>query len=367
MRAAAALERAGIRLDGGRPFDIKLHDPSALRAYATQGLLGALQAYVDGLWDAERLDEVAFRFLSTNTDVMQSGWRHALWRTAVGVIANVQAGRRGFEISRHYDLGNDLFEAMLDPRMVYSCAYWDNATTLADAQERKLDLIARKLHLQPGMRVLDIGGGWGGFAKFAAERYGVRVVATTISVAQAEHARASCRGLPVEIRLQDYRETPATERYDAAVSIGMFEHVGHKNYRRYFEVVKRCLGPDALFLLHTIGGRTSQTSYDPWFERNIFPNSHIPSARQITNATEGLFLIEDWHDIGTHYARTLLAWYDNVDRAWPTLRARYGERFYRTGRCYLLASAGAFRARYLHTGQLVLAGTERLDGYRASR
>jgi cyclopropane-fatty-acyl-phospholipid synthase len=151
------------------------------------------------------------------------------------------------------------------------------------------------------------------------------------------------------------------------VSIGMFEHVGYKNYRRYFEVVRRCLAPDALFLLHTIGGRTSQTSYDPWFDRNIFPNSHIPSARQIARAAEGVFFVEDWHDIGIHYDRTLLAWYDNFNRAWPSLSARYGERFYRTWRCYLLASAGAFRARYLHTWQIVLAGTRRLDGYRASR
>lgn len=367
MRAPAALERAGIRIDGGRPFDIQLHDRSALYAYATQGLLGAFDAYVDGAWDADRLDELAFRFLRTNSEVVQSSWRDAIWRTTVGLIANVQAGRRGTEVARHYDLGNDLFEAMLDPRMIYSCAYWHDAATLAEAQERKLDLVCRKLHLEPGMRVLDIGGGWGGFAKYAAERYGVRVVATTISQAQADYARANCRGLPVEIRLQDYRDMPGGERFDAAVSIGMFEHVGYKNYARYFQTVRRVLAPEALFLLHTIGGRTSQTSYDPWFERNIFPNTHIPSARQITNAAEGLFLVEDWHDIGVHYDRTLLAWYDNFERAWPALRAHYGERFYRTWRCYLLASAGAFRARYLHTWQIVFGGTGRVDGYRASR
>lgn len=367
MRAAAALDRAGIQIDGDRPFDIQLHDPAALRAYALQGLLGALQAYVDGLWDADRLDEVAYRFLSTNSDAAQSSVAHVVWRKAVGVLANLQAGRRGFVVTRHYDLGNDLFEAMLDPRMIYSCAYWQDAATLAAAQERKLELVCRKLHLERGMRVLDIGGGWGGLAKYAAERFGVSVVATTISREQADYARASCRGLPVEIRLQDYRTMRPVEHFDRAVSIGMFEHVGYKNYERYLEIVQRCLAPDGLFLLHTIGGRASETSYDPWFDRHIFPNSHIPSARQIAAAAERRFVIEDWHDIGVHYDRTLLAWYDNFHAAWPSLRSRYGERFYRMWRCYLLASAGAFRARYLHTWQIVLGGAKRLDGYRATR
>lgn len=362
MTIARVLDRAGVEIGGAAPHDIKLHDRAALRAYALRGMLGASDAYVAGQWDSDRLDELVFRLLRANDSFGESSW----WRAALGAVVNAQAGRRGFAVARHYDLGNDLFEAMLDPRMIYSCAYWEGAETLAAAQEQKLDLVCRKLGLARGMRLLDVGGGWGGLAKFAAERYGVRAVVTTISREQAEYAKAACRGLPIEIRVQDYRAMGA-DHFDAVASIGMFEHVGHKNYRRFFEVVRDQLAPHALFLLHSIGGATSRTTYDPWFEQNIFPGTHIPSARQITGASEGLFHVEDWQDIGLHYDRTLLAWHDNFERAWPRLRDKYGERFYRTWRYYLLVSAGAFRARHLHTWQVVFAATGRLDGYRASR
>jgi cyclopropane-fatty-acyl-phospholipid synthase len=270
-------------------------------------------------------------------------------------------------VKRHYDLGNDLFESMLDARMVYSCAYWKGADSLDAAQEDKLDLVCRKVRLVAGMRVLDIGGGWGGFAQYAAERYGASVVLTTISQEQAESARMRCRGLPVEVRLQDYRDMPRHERFDAVVSLGMFEHVGYKNYRRYLSLARRCLPSDGLFLLHTIAGNRTNTSYSPWFARNIFPNTHLPSARQIAAACEGLFVIEDWHNFGADYDRTLMAWHANFERAWPELRDKYGERFRRTWKCFLLTSAGAFRARHLQTWQLVLSGAGVRGGYQAIR
>jgi cyclopropane-fatty-acyl-phospholipid synthase len=285
-----------------------------------------------------------------------------------GRINNLQRRDWNREAVRHYDLGNDLYRAMLDRNMVYSCAYWRDATTLDEAQEAKLDLVCRKLGLSPGMRVLDIGCGWGGLARFAATRYGVSVVGITISREQAQLATEVCRGLPVTIRVQDYRELEAGgERFDRIVSLGMLEHVGHKNYRGYLRIARKNLAPDGLFLLHTIGGNESKTSYDRWMNGNIFPNAHLPSAAQLTRACEGIMIIEDWHNFGADYDKTLMCWFENFDRGWPSLRSRYGDRFYRTWKCYLLTCAGAFRARAAQLWQLVLSPSGVRGGYRAPR
>ena len=242
---------------------------------------------------------------------------------------------------------------MLGRRLVYSCGYWSVARDLDAAQEAKLDLVCRKLGLVPGMRVLDIGCGWGEALRFAAERHGVHGVGVTVSVEQAEYARRLCAGLPVEIRVQDYRELD--ERFDRSYSIGMFEHVGRKNYRNYFEVVRRCLVDDGLSLLHTIGGNVSTNHTDPWIEKYIFANSMIPSAAQIAAASEADFVIEDWHGFGPDYDRTLMAWRANIESAWERLPARYDERFRRMWRYYLAASAAAFRARRDQVWQIVFS------------
>jgi cyclopropane-fatty-acyl-phospholipid synthase len=273
---------------------------------------------------------------------------------------------------RHYDLGNDLFEAMLDRRMVYTCAYWADAAwadaaTLDAAQEAKLDLVCRKLGLQPGDRILDVGCGWGSFLAYAAERYGATGVGVTVSREQAALARERLGGLPIEVRLQDYRALDPSERYDHVVSLGMFEHVGVRHYRSYLRVVRRHLEDGGLFLLHTIGGNRSVRSTDPWIERYVFPHSMLPSIRQIGHATEGLFVVEDWHNFGAHYDRTLMAWHERFERAWPSLRARYGERFRRMWRYYLLQSAGLFRARGAQLWQLVLSKDGVPGGYTSVR
>jgi cyclopropane-fatty-acyl-phospholipid synthase len=366
-RALATLDAAGIRINGDRPYDMQIHDEDALfAAVAAGGLTGARDAYVAGHWDAERLDELTYRLFRSGSDVPYAGLVERWGVRIGGWLFNRQAGARSAEVSRHYDLGNDLYEAMLDPLMNYSCGYWRDAATLDDAQLAKLELVCKKLGLTKGMRLLDIGCGWGGLARYAAERHGVRVVGVTISSRQLELARERCRGLPVELRLQDYRAL-AGERFDAVASIGMFEHVGHKNYRPFMDVVRRVLSDDGLFLLHTIGGSETETSFDPWMERNIFPNSMLPSARQITAAAEGRFVIEDWHNFGADYDRTLLAWYERFAAAWPGLAAAYGERFFRLWRCYLLTSAGAFRARQHQLWQLVLSPRGVQGGYRSPR
>jgi len=364
-RIAQLLGRAGIRPNGSAPYEPQIHDPHFYGRVFAHGSLGLGESYMDKSWDARDLDGFLFRLLAAHVDEAARGLDD-LWLWLKAKLVNLQRGRRAWAIGeRHYDLGNDLFQAMLGRRLVYSCGYWNNAVTLDAAQEAKLDLVCRKLGLRRGMRVLDIGCGWGEALKFAAERYGVSGVGITVSQEQAEFARDLCRRLPIEIRVQDYRELD--ERFDRSWSIGMFEHVGVKNYRTYFETVRRCLFDDGLSLLHTIGGEASTNHTDPWIEKYIFPNSMLPSAAQIAHASEGRFVVEDWHNFGADYEKTLLAWRDNFLAAWPALEKRYGERFRRMWEFYLAASAASFRARRNQLWQIVLSPGGVPGGYTALR
>ena len=368
------LAKADIRINGDRPFDIQVHDERLYARVLAQGSLGFGEAYMDGWWDSVAFDETMARLLLAKLDEAVHVSPALLWHFIKARVLNLQSRQRAFEVGeQHYDLGNDLYEAMLDKRMVYTCGYWENAKTLDEAQEAKLDLVCRKIGLKKGERVLDIGCGWGSFAKFAAERDGAEGVGITVSVEQAALARERCQGLPampdgrprVEIRVQDYREVQDT--FDHIVSLGMFEHVGEKNYREYFEVARRCLKPGGLFLLHTIGGNRSRRATDPWINKYIFPNGMIPSVAQIGKAIEGQFVMEDWHNFGPDYDTTLMAWFHNFDAAWPRLRDKYGERFYRMWKYYLLVSAGAFRSRSLQLWQIVLSPDGLPEGYRSIR
>ncbi|HEX6834693.1 MAG TPA: cyclopropane fatty acyl phospholipid synthase [Rudaea sp.] len=364
-RIEALLDEAGVTIDGPAPTDIRVHDEHLYTRILAHGSLGFGEAYMDGWWDAEDLDGFLHRLLVAQLDRKVGGIDDfALFLRAK--LSNMQRGRRAYVVGKqHYDLGNDLFEAMLGQRLVYSCGYWKDAATLDEAQEAKLDLVCRKLHLEPGMRVLDIGCGWGEALKFAAERYGVSGVGVTISEEQARFARELCAGLPIEIRVQDYRELDET--FDRAWSIGMFEHVGAKNYRTYFEVKRRVVADDGLALLHTIGSNLSTSHTDPWIAKYIFPNSMLPSIAQIGAAYEDLFVLEDWHNFGTDYDRTLMAWRGNFERAWPRLRERYDERFYRMWRFYLSASAAVFRSRRDQLWQIVFSPRGVPGGYAAVR
>lgn len=363
------LARAEIAWNGSNPWDIRVRDPDFARRVLTQGSIGAGESYMDGQWDCERLDEMLFRVIKAGIDRSLPNFRE-LWAAFVARLVNPQTPTRAFRVGeQHYDIGDDLYVRMLDRRMIYSCAYWKCATTLDEAQEAKLDLVCRKLQLKPGMRVLDIGCGWGGAAQFAAQRYGVSVVGLTISRNQAATASERCKGLSVKILLQDYRTLPKEypHKFDRIYSLGMFEHVGGRNYREYFSAARRMLKPDGLFLLHTIGANTSQAANDPWIERYIFPNSMIPSIAQIAAALEGVFVVEDWHGFGPYYDQTLMAWHERFNARWPEIKDRYDDRFCRMWNFWLLASAAHFRARRNQLWQVVLSPEGVAGGYQEVR
>lgn len=359
------LEAADIEVNGDRPWDLQIHHQGFYRRALQQGTLGLGEAYMDQWWDARAVDQFVERLVRSGVEQRVSHWRHQLQYVVGNTLQNLQNPRRARRaVAAHYDLGNDLFMAMLDPELNYSCGYWYRADNLADAQRDKLELICRKLELQPGQLLLDIGCGWGSLLRHAAEHHGVRAIGVTLSEEQARYAQAACRGLDVEIRLQDYRELEVVA--DCIVSVGMFEHVGHRNYRQFMEIASACLAEDGLFLLHTIGNHRHTLDNDPWINKYIFPDGELPSPIHLTEAIQDLFDIEDWHSFGPDYDRTLMAWLDNFDRAWPQLEGHYDQRFCRMWRYYLQFCAGLFRARRLQLWQLVLS-RGRPGAYRAPR
>jgi cyclopropane-fatty-acyl-phospholipid synthase len=345
---------ADIRINGVRPWDIQVHDRRFFNRVLASGTLGFGESYMYGWWDCDALDEMCCRAVRAGLEKRFAFRLPNVWAFLTALLVNQQTSRRARKVGRvHYDLSNDFFEAMLDPNMQYSCALFAEGDDLASAQLRKLDWICERLRLQPDLRVLDIGCGWGGLARYAARRYGCQVVGITISQEQFRYAQHRCRGLDVEIQLRDYRDV--TGQFDRVVSVGMVEHVGYKNYRTYIRAAARSLGEDGLFLCEGICGNVSRVHVDPWIERYIFPNSMLPSLARLTRAAEGVFIVEDVENIGPNYDPTLLAWEENFRRAWPRFVDRYGERFRRMWRFYLLSCAGAFRARSLQVFSILFS------------
>jgi len=359
------LNLANIKINGNQPWDIQVHHPGFFRRILTDTSIGLGESYIDGWWDCERLDEFIYRLLHTRLHERVRSWRD-IPTLLKAKLFNLQHARNAFYIGQyHYGISSNFYQAILGQRMIYSCAYWKDATDLNTAQEAKMDLVCRKIGLEPGMHVLDIGCSWGGIARFATERYGVKVHGITISKEQAKYAQHVCQGLPVTIELKDYREIKG--KYDRIYSIGMFEHVGCKNYHTYMKVIKKCLVEDGLCLLHTIGGNVSNSHGNPWVEKHIFPNSMLPSIAQIGSAIENRLVLEDWQNFGPDYDRTLLSWNNNLERNWPFLHLQYDERFYRMWRFYLLGFSGAFRARHIQLWQIVLSPKGRMRRYDAPR
>jgi cyclopropane-fatty-acyl-phospholipid synthase len=357
------LNSAGIQVNGSKPWDMQVHNEQLYNRVIIHGSVGLGEAYMDGWWDADELDSFFTRILKADLYNAFSYTPANILLYIQTLLTNMQSRKKAFQIGEHhYDIGNDLYQVMLDERMVYTCGYWQESEDLSQAQIAKLDLVCRKIGLSPGQKVLDIGCGWGGFAKYASEMYGAKVTGITVSRKQAEIAHECCMGLPVEIRIQDYRDV--SETFDHIVSLGMLEHVGSKNYRDYIQKVHDCLSDDGLFLLHTIGSSVSVRKTDPWIDKYIFPNSMLPSITQLGSAFEGLMVMEDWHNFGPDYDKTLMAWFHNFNRGWNQLKDNYSERFYRMWKYFLLMSAGSFRSRTNQVWQIVLSKTGLPEGYR---
>jgi len=352
---------ADIQVNGDRPWDMQVHDGRLFSRILAKGSLGLGEAYMDGWWDCKQIDQFIANIIQANLRTRVAPLS-MLWPAMQARLLNLQSIGRAFQVGEaHYDTGNDLFERMLDKRLTYSCGYWKNAYNLDAAQEAKLDLVCRKIALKSGQRVLDIGCGWGSFAGFAAEHYGAEVFGVTVSKEQGKWIEDRYSQLPVRALVQDYRELEG--EYDHVISIGMFEHVGRKNYREFMQVVKRCLKPGGLFLLHTVGRLNTRNAAEPWSNKYIFPNAQLPSMADISIATENLFVMEDMHNFSAFYDKTLMAWHQNFEKYWPEIADKYGERFYRMWRYYLLTNAGAFRARRMQLWQLVFSAEGVSGGY----
>ncbi|MFC0141836.1 cyclopropane fatty acyl phospholipid synthase [Erwinia mallotivora] len=348
------LHAADITINGSRPWDIQIKNSHFFRRVLQEGSLGMGESYMDGWWQCERLDIFFHRVLMARLDQQLPHHVRDTLRVAAARLINLQSAKRAWIVGKeHYDLGNDLFTLMLDSHMQYSCGYWKDAETLQEAQQAKLKMICEKLHLKPGMSLLDIGCGWGGLAEYAARHYGVSVCGVTISAEQQKLAQQRCEGLDVTILLQDYRDL--NQQFDRIVSVGMFEHVGPRNYATYFGVVNRNLKADGLFLLHTIGANRTNDKVDPWINKYIFPNGCLPSVRHIAQACEPYFVMEDWHNFGADYDMTLMAWYQRFTDNWAKLADNYDERFRRMFSYYLNACAGAFRSRDIQLWQIVFS------------
>lgn len=364
--ASSLLESAGITINGKNDYDIKVHNDNVYRRVLRQGTLGLGESYMDGWWDCKSLDQFFYKILNADLDQKIRGDWKLLIKLAPNYILNSGKKSKAFKVGqKHYDIGNDLYRAMLDKRMTYTCGYWKNAKNLDEAQEAKLDLICKKIRLGEGQKILDIGSGWGSFMGYAAEKHGVKAVGVTISKEQKKLADELYYNLSVTTILQDYRDIDG--KFDNIVSLGMFEHVGYKNYRTFMKTVHDALNDEGLFLLHTIGGDRSSTGTDPWISKYIFPNSMIPSIKQIGKSIEGLFVMEDWQNFSAYYDQTLMAWYKNFEDNWQSLKGKYDERFHRMWRYYLLLCAGSFRARKNQLWQIVLSKNGIKGGYKPVR
>ncbi len=358
-------ELADIQINGTRnaPGDITVHDPRFYERTLRDASVGFGESYMEEWWETDALDTTIDKIMRANLkQKIQGSWKlKAL--TVKAVLLNLQAKTRsGASVEAHYDIGNDLYTRMLDERMVYTCAYYGSgAKTLQEAQNAKLDLVARKVGLQPGMRVLDLGCGWGGMASWAAEKYGCSVIGVTLSKDQValgnEMWGPKGKKLDVELRLCDYRDVQGT--FDRVISIGMMEHVGPKNHRDMLSVMHARLKDDGVALIHTIGNNRSLRHGTPFIEKYIFPNAVAPSLSQMTRAMEGLFVPEDMHNIGPDYDPTLMAWWDNFDRTYSEISHRYDRRFYLMWKFYLMAAAGASRSRDGQLYQVVMTKTGR--------
>lgn len=362
------LNPIGFTVNDNQLYSIQVHDPKFYTKIFTQGSIGAGEAYMDGLWDCEQLEELFFRICRHNLyEQFYSPWQFFL-KNLENTLINQQSRRKAETVAkRHYNLGNALYERMLGKSMAYTCGYWKEANNLDDAEFAKYDLVCKKLLLNSNDTVLELGCGWGGLAKYMAEKYGCKVVAIDIAKEPAIYAKTFCKDLPVEIYQCDYRDietyNPKEKQFTKIVSVGVLEHIGFQNYPQLMQIMRRFLKEDGIALLHSIGGNASRKFCDPWIDKYIFPHGMLPSLKQLGSAYENAFIVEDYHNFGIFYHKTLLAWHANLNHAWDELKHHYDERFHRMMNYYLLTCAGAFRARDMQLWQFVLTPKGMLQYY----
>jgi len=266
--------------------------------------------------------------------------------------------RSRHNVHHHYDLGNVFYKLWLDERMVYTCAYYDTpAASLAEAQVAKLEHVCRKLNLRPGQRVIEAGCGWGALALHMAEQHGVNVIAYNNSSKQVAFARERAAALGLNDRVtfmeDDYRNID--DRCDVFVSVGMLEHVGLANFRALGALIKRCLKPDGLGLIHSIG-RSHPQRMDPWIVKHIFPGGHVPSLSEMMSVFEPQrFSVIDVENLRLHYSRTCATWLQNFEAVADTVAEMYDEEFVRMWRLYLAGSSAAFQSGTLQLYQVLFA------------
>lgn len=344
---------AGVTINGNKPYDIQVNNPKFYSKVLAEAVLGFGESYMEGWWDCEAVDQLIDKLLRGNLEyTIKGNWKIALHLFRAKYL-NLQKVSRAFNVGQqHYDISNKLYSAMLDKRMNYTCAYWKNANNLDEAQEAKLDLVCRKIGLKPGMKILELGCGFGAFAGYAAEKYGVSVTGVTVSKMQVEYGNERYKNLPVELKLMDYRKVEG--KYDRVISIGIMEHIGYKNYETYMKVVDRTLIEGGFAFIHTIGRNDTATAVNPWIDKYIFPNGVLPSIKNVAKAMEKYYVIEDMHNFGPDYDKTLMCWYENFENAWDELKSDFDERFRRMWHYYLLSGAGGFRSRQTQLWQFVI-------------
>jgi cyclopropane-fatty-acyl-phospholipid synthase len=337
------LNECEIQIDGANQGDIIVKDDRFYSMCINYGELGFGESYMYGYWDSKNLYETLYNGIKNCHKVSYMNLNSiAFNRYFNNMFYNNQTiDKASADVQAHYNKGNDLYERMLDKtNMQYTCGFFQDTNDLETAQIQKLNIIAQKLNLKPGEKLLDIGCGWGNLINFMTTNYGVKGIGITISSEQLKFCKEKYKdNKNAEFLLIDYRNIPDDMKFDKIVSVGMFEHVGKKNFEEYFDIVYKHLNDDGLALIHTMGQQSKMinaTAHSEWIDKYIFPGGEIPDWEDLSKIISKRFFIHDWHNFGKYYARTFEAWYNNINKRWNEI-PNYNEEFRRMWNFYLVS------------------------------
>jgi len=337
--------------------DIVVNNKEMFVKIASNGELGLVESYINGDWDSDNLEKTISELIS-KLDFLKNQIKkqslNFIFMEIKAVIKNriqnnsIKSVKKN--ISHHYDIGNDLFQKMLGKHMQYTCAYFYKPNmTLDEAQYAKMELIAKKIDLKPNMKVLDIGCGFGSMAQHLAKHYNVYVIGVTLSKEQKKYADEYFSHPRVTIELKDYRHV--TGNFDRVYSVGMFEQVGRKRYKEYYDKCYELLKPDGIMLIHTIGTNKRKWNHNSFINKYIFPEGELPHIENLTHSFVDKWHLEDWQNMGLSYAKTTKLWHTNIGD-WSGLD-NYDERFRRMWDFYLLGCVANFQSRNVCLWQIV--------------